>query len=143
MGLNNHRMVYIDSCIMIYYVEHHENYYRRVISCIENTVSGEFFISPLVEMECLVIPIRHHNHPLIDLYNNAFQQFKILKMHPEVFHFAAKLRAQYPNLKTPDALHLATANYHGCTEFWTNDDRLGTVMPGMLVNILADIHIVE
>ncbi|MGL4609627.1 MAG: type II toxin-antitoxin system VapC family toxin [Trueperaceae bacterium] len=33
------------------------------------------------------------------------------------------LRA-FHNLKTPDALHLATALHHGCQEFWTNDLRL-------------------
>ncbi|MCI0654776.1 MAG: PIN domain-containing protein [Methylococcaceae bacterium] len=37
----------------------------------------------------------------------------------EIYHNAAVLRAEH-GLKTPDALHLATANYYGCTQFWTN-----------------------
>jgi predicted nucleic acid-binding protein len=27
-------------------------------------------------------------------------------------------------LKIPDDMHLAAALRHGCTEFWTHDDRL-------------------
>jgi predicted nucleic acid-binding protein len=38
-------------------------------------------------------------------------------------------------IKTPDALHLATAMQHGCVEFWTNDERLRQAAAGMAVNI--------
>ena len=30
----------------------------------------------------------------------------------------------YSSLKTPDALHLATAILAGCSQFWTNDKKL-------------------
>ncbi|NTV15090.1 MAG: type II toxin-antitoxin system VapC family toxin [Desulfobulbaceae bacterium] len=39
-------------------------------------------------------------------------------------------------MKTPDALHLATAQFHGCTSLWTNDDRLCTVAPDFVCNVL-------
>ena len=41
------------------------------------------------------------------------------------YRLAAELRAHH-RLKTPDALHLATAQSHGCTEIWTNDNRLNS-----------------
>ena len=44
-----------------------------------------------------------------------------------VFDQAAQLRASHPKLKTPDALHLATALHHGCAEFWTNDLELAKI----------------
>jgi predicted nucleic acid-binding protein len=53
-----------------------------------------------------------------------------------VFHQAAELRAQY-GLKTPDALHLATARHHGCTALWTNDNRLSKVAGDLVVNIIS------
>ena len=40
-----------------------------------------------------------------------------------VFEMATTLRAE-SHLKTPDALHLATAIQSGCSEFWTNDKKL-------------------
>ncbi len=46
-----------------------------------------------------------------------------LELHRGVFERAAELRAKQ-RLKTPDAIHLATALEHGCDEFWTNDSRL-------------------
>ena len=47
-----------------------------------------------------------------------------------------KPRVQH-GLKTPDALHLAAALHHGCTEFWTNDDRLRAAAGALAVNVLA------
>ncbi len=46
-----------------------------------------------------------------------------LPMTSAVFDLAAELRAHH-GLKTPDALHLATAVVGGCEEIWTNDRRL-------------------
>jgi predicted nucleic acid-binding protein len=37
--------------------------------------------------------------------------------------------------KSPDALHLATANRYACAEFWTNDDRLKQAAADLSVNI--------
>ncbi len=57
-------------------------------------------------------------------------------MESEVFRNAAKLRANFGSLKTPDALHLATALHYNYDEFWTNDNRLNSVAPRLVKNIL-------
>ena len=36
----------------------------------------------------------------------------------------------------PDALHLAIAHYHACSEFWTNDKRLSKAADTIAINIL-------
>ena len=51
---------------------------------------------------------------------------------------AAQLRADFNALKTPDALHLATALPHNCDQFWTNDTRLDLVAPSLVKNILIN-----
>ena len=57
-------------------------------------------------------------------------------MPSKIFNQAAKLRADFTGLKTPDALHMATAVYHNCDEFWTNDNRLDKIEPNLVKNIL-------
>ena len=60
----------------------------------------------------------------------------MLEMTIKVFDQAAQLRADFNSLKTPDALHLATALHHNCDEFWTNDTRLNSVAPSLVKNVL-------
>ena len=53
-----------------------------------------------------------------------------------IYDEALQLRARF-RLKTPDALHLATAQHYGCTAFWTNDDRLKDAAGALAVNLLV------
>lgn len=53
-----------------------------------------------------------------------------------VYEQTLQLRALH-RLKTPDALHLAIARYYGCTDFWTNDDRLNAAAGDLAVDVLA------
>jgi len=57
-----------------------------------------------------------------------------LEINDRIFDQATNLRAKH-SLKTPDAIHLATAQYYGCSELWTNDDRLNNSAGDMAVNI--------
>ena len=68
-----------------------------------------------------------------------FRQYEQLEITPAAYRMAAELRAQH-RLKTPDALHLATARFHNCSEIWTNDDRLRSVAGGMAINLLAGFN---
>ncbi|MBC7648600.1 MAG: type II toxin-antitoxin system VapC family toxin, partial [Vitreoscilla sp.] len=53
-----------------------------------------------------------------------------------IFLQAAMLRARF-GLKTPDALHLACAQHHGCTALWTNDERLAQAGHGLARSVLT------
>jgi uncharacterized protein len=61
----------------------------------------------------------------------------VLPIEREVFRRAAQLRADFAGLKTPDAIHLATALHYGSDEFWTNDNRLNHIAPVIVKNILT------
>ena len=87
-------------------------------------------------MECLVLPIKKQRDDLIAKFDQFFAAQRRLSMPSEIYRRAAKLRARH-NLKTPDALHLATAQYHGCTAFWTNDNRLNNAAGSLAVNVLT------
>ncbi len=126
-------MIYLDSCIVIYLVEEHPLYCSPLEAALQpNEI---YCISPLVEMECLVLPIKRQRHDLIEKFKNFFTTQRRLSMPQAIFHHAADLRAHH-GLKTPDALHLATARHHDCSGFWTNDDRLREVAGDMAINVL-------
>ena len=136
MGVNQPR-VYLDSCIIIYLVEEHSTYAPQLENRLLNVGSLGLAFSPLSEMECLVMPLRNRNQALIDKFRGWFQQAEFLLLEREVFQRAAALRADYPSLKTPDAIHLAAALHHGCAEFWTNDDRLDAIAPSLIKDVIT------
>ena len=127
-------MIYLDTCIVIYLVEHHPAYYTRLQRMFTG-ISG-VAVSPLVEMEALIHPLRTGNTVLADAYQSFFDCCTMLAMPHEVYRQAAQFRAGY-GIKTPDALHLATASWHGCFSLWTNDERLAAVSPVITRNILV------
>jgi predicted nucleic acid-binding protein len=138
MGLNR-SLIYLDACIIIYFIEEHPLFGDSVRQAIEKAQDRQFCVSPLVELECLVVPLRTGNHCLVALYETFFNNQAMLTMDAQVYRLAAELRAHH-RLKTPDALHLATAKSHGCTEIWTNDNRLNSAAGSMAVNLFASIR---
>jgi predicted nucleic acid-binding protein len=73
----------------------------------------------------------------LDKYRQWFGKVEVLPISREAFRQAARLRADFTGLKTPDAIHLVAALHHGCDEFWTNDGRLSRVAPSMVKDILT------
>lgn len=134
MGINPLR-IYFDSCIVIYLVEEHPTFEPMIetqLSSQANVADIVIQVSDLTEMECLVMPLRERNQPLLDKYRQWFEKVDVLRVEKEAFRQAARLRADFAGLKTPDAIHLAIAQQHGCDEFWTNDDRLNHIAPSFV-----------
>lgn len=129
--------VYLDSCLVIYLVEEHLTLAPLLENYIANRLNLVFTVSDLTEMECSVMPFRKNNRRLIDKYFDWFGKTEVFSLNRKIFHQAAKLRADFTTLKTPDALHLATAIHHNCDEFWTNDNRLSKIEPNLVKNILT------
>ena len=91
-------------------------------------------VSPLIRLEALVKPTSDGNIALIADYEIFLAEQQWLAVGDVEFNRALSLRASH-RIKTPDALHLATAMLHDCIEFWTNDERLRQAAAGMAVNI--------
>ena len=83
------------------------------------------------------MPLRTGYAALKSHYESFFGAQEMLDIAVERFDEAAQLRADFNSVRTPDALHLATALYYECDEFWTNDNRLNSVAPLLVKNILA------
>jgi uncharacterized protein len=130
---------YLDSCIIIYLLEEHPQFGRTVHQAIEAASNRQFYVSPLVELECLVAPLRTANTSLIQRYEDFFRQQISLDIEPSIYRLAAELRARY-RLKTPDALHLAISHHYDCAELWTNDDRLKQAATSKAVNLFSSLR---
>ncbi|HRP99686.1 MAG TPA: type II toxin-antitoxin system VapC family toxin [Terrimesophilobacter sp.] len=127
-------MIYLDSCIIIYAIEDHSPRGDTVRQNLESAGDTDVAISPLVTLECLVGPLRDNNRALHDHYLRALKQFRQLDLEPQHYLRAAELRAHH-GIRTPDALHLAAAQMHGCEQLWTNDNRLAAASAGLATNI--------
>lgn len=123
-------MIYLDACVVIYLVERTPRWFTRVGRAMTQARGALFGISPLVKMECLTGCMRRGDAVLEDAFNTQFETFELLSIPERVFLHAARLRAQ-TGLKTPDALHVACAQFHHCDALWTNDDRLTRASHGL------------
>ena len=137
MGLNP-LYVYFDACVAIYLVEQNQTFAPLIKTrLMKQAQTNEVVvrISNLTEMECMVMPLRKRDQPLLDKFHRWFEEVDVLTLERDVFRQAAQLRADFTKLKTPDAIHLATALHYGCDEFWTNDERLNHVAPALVRDI--------
>ncbi len=131
--------VYLDTCIVIYFVEKHPIYASEIEASINGLRANDALcFSPLVRLECLVMPLRTSDTILQGHFESFFKAQEMLEIREECFDEAARLRADFTSLKTPDALHLATALHHNCDEFWTNDNRLNVIVPSLVKNVLSE-----
>ena len=128
-------LIYADSCIVIYFVERHPAFHSLVPAAFASISPAEIAISPLVQAECLVSPMRRGDTALERRFDSFFRRVTILSFTDSAFIDAARIRARH-GLKLPDALHLACAQHHGCAELWTNDQRLSAA-GGNLVKVLS------
>lgn len=116
-------LIYLDSCILIYLTEDGGHLGQSARARVRAEPDARRMISDLGRMEALVGPLRQGDRDLHDRYTRAFERFENAAITREAYERAAELRARH-RIATPDALHLATAQLAGCTEFWTNDHRL-------------------
>jgi len=82
--------------------------------------------SVLTLTEVLVHPMRRGDHDLADQYRRILlhaDQITTVPVSEGVAEEASRLRARH-NLRTPDAIQLATAIRSGASAFLTNDGRL-------------------
>ena len=128
-------LIYFDSCLLIYLVERHERYCEPLVEVMSNAADAKFCLSPLTKSECLVGPLKRSDTMLKHAYLALFDRFLTVDMPETVFLNAAELKARF-GLKTPDALHLACAQYHSCSALWTNDDRLNQAGQSLACDIL-------
>jgi predicted nucleic acid-binding protein len=132
--------VYLDTAPVIYSIEYHPDYWTLLTPLWQKLQAGEIQVvsSELLILECLVLPLKTNNTILITAYEQFLTtRIRLFPIREATLRSSAQLRATH-NLKTPDAIHAATALSAGCTLFLTNDTGLRSVA-GLSVVILKDV----
>ena len=133
--------LYLDSSSLIYSVERVEPYIIHLDPIWQEAEAGRFRVvsSELAIAETLAKPIRDGNTRLEALFRALFdsRDVDLVSTNREVWETTARVRAE-TGLKTPDALHAATALLVGCTLFVTNDADFRRV-PGLPTVVLGDL----
>lgn len=135
--------VYLDSQIIVYTVENHPRYAAALRPLWTAVSSGSVGVltSELTLLETLVVPLRLGDSELVADFHRVWQQpgTDLMPITRDVLMQAAALRAELPSLRTPDAIHCATARLCACSMFLTNDRALQRVSDIPVV-VLDDVN---
>lgn len=139
--LSVHGAIYLDTSAIIYSVERNEPYFTLLAPAWQQAEAGQFVVvcSELVIAETLVRPIRDGDADLAAAFRAVFAapEVDLIPTTRQLWEDTARLRAE-TGLKTPDALHAATALRAGCALFVTNDTDFRRVQ-GLPVVVLDDL----
>lgn len=141
LNLPSSSLVYVDTAIIIYSVEKFPTYYATLEPLWLKLKAKEIRVisSELALMETLVLPLRNSDADLLQTYESLLtaSEMRLIPVTLSLLRNAASLRAT-TNLKTPDAIHAATALDAGCTLFLTNDKGFRNA-PTLPVVILSEV----
>lgn len=134
----------MDANCFVYSVEHIEPYYTILDIVWQSVKSGNLRIvtSEMTLLEVLVKPIKMEATNTVDAFRAVLYLQSEARMMPitqPVLEKAAVLRAT-TNLKTPDAIHVATALLSSCSLLITNDTAFRQAT-GIPVQILNDVNL--
>ena len=133
--------IYLDTTAIIYSVERNEPYCTLLDPVWQQAEAGRLVVvcSELAVSETLVRPMREGNTDLEAVFRSLFaaREMVLVPATRQLWEDAARLRAE-TGLKTPDALHAATALRADCSLFITNDTGFRRVQ-GLPLVVLEDL----
>lgn len=135
-------IVGLDIAPLIYFTEENPSYLALVAPFFQATDRGEFSVvtSIMTLLEVLVGPVRAGDEQLAQRYRNFLldsENLTPILLTREIAEEAARLRAFY-NIRTPDAIQMATAIVGKASFFLTNDAKLPS-LPNLQVLVLENL----
>jgi predicted nucleic acid-binding protein len=121
----------VDTMVFVYHFEANEEFGRAAGRLLKDAEEGRcrLVCSILTLLEILVVPKRNGQEDLCRRYREIFQSFPnlaVLPLETEIAETASDLRATY-SLRTPDAIHVATAIRAGAAAFISGDRKVKRV----------------
>lgn len=134
--------IYLDTNIFIYALEGYSVFRPTLTALFESLDRQELtaVTSELTLAEALVKPLLDRHTEREAAYLQVLQSSSSLLVVPvsrAVLTAAARLRAE-PDLKLPDAIHVASAQLSTCSTFLTNDARIPSV-PRLTIRQLSEL----
>ena len=138
-------MTYLDTCILIYWIEGPAPFDARVRAHLAGLQAAghRFAVSEFTRLECLVKPLGTGDGALLLDYERIFlaPNVTFVTLDAPVYERAANVRGAHAyasgkRYSAQDSLHLAAAVQAGCTSFLTNDLRLAG-FPDIPVDVLS------
>ena len=126
-------LVYLDTCILIYWIEGPAPFAARVQAHLATLQAAghRFAVSEFSRLECLVKPLGVVDGALLLDYERMFlaPNVTFVPLDAPICERAANIRGDHSyasgkRYSVQDALHLAAAIQGGCSSFLTNDLRL-------------------
>ena len=133
------KTVFLDTAPLIYFIEGH-SIYQPILSRLFdfNDKGGLLFVTSSVTLlEVLVKPLREGQTAISKQYRDILTTapgIELFDITSAIVEQAAQLRAKY-NLRTPDAIQLATSIELGADYFLTNDNRFKGVIEATVVTV--------
>jgi predicted nucleic acid-binding protein len=138
LSLPESGIIYLDTAPIIYSVEKHAEYWSLLRPLWESLAARKIEVvsSELALLETLVGPLKNGDASVINDYERllTMTEVRLLPITASILRAAANLRAAL-NLKTPDAIHAASALAADCTQFITNDTDFERVPTLPVVNL--------
>jgi predicted nucleic acid-binding protein len=136
------KVVGLDTTPLIYFIEENSTYLELVSPFFEAIDQGEVsaVTSIVTLLEVLVHPFQHGDAALVQQYRDILlnsQGLTTIPLSQDIAEEAARIRAAH-NIRTPDAIQMATAIYMGASHFLTNDARLPS-LPELKVWVLDKV----
>jgi predicted nucleic acid-binding protein len=124
--LVDYRRIGLDTNVLIYYIEEHPFFIKKVELLIDKIEDGKAIgiTSYVTLLELLVKPIREGKIDLANQYKTILSnKLEMVPLDEAVSLKAAQLRAKY-GFRTPDAIQLASVIHKKGDVFITNDSGL-------------------
>jgi predicted nucleic acid-binding protein len=129
-------LVFWDTNLFIYLWEKSAATARvEKLSAWQRRERAEVATSTLTVGEILVHPLRKGRADIANVYRDIFCLLRVIPYDLEAALLFARLRADYPALRPPDAIQLACAAVAHVDLFVTNDRRLARFKPAAIGRI--------
>lgn len=132
-------VVFLDTAPLIYFIEGHSEYQEKLAKLfkLNDEHLFKFITSAITLLEVLVKPTKDGEDKIAEQYKTILtnaEGIDIFNITVPIAIKAAELRAAF-NIKTPDALQIATAIVYEADFFLTNDLRLKNITAINLITL--------